>query len=181
MCGLRRRPIIIDLQRFAYRGRRLPVGPFCRLGKSSESTGRPSTRRLAGKRRAARIGESPKVLGERLIGVFVFAVISRRRVGALGQLGRLEPTADESWAVAVSIWVAGCWTGLTRESQKRSVPVVIVAGHITVEPQRRESYLAGCVSMVEYDIADVRPCSGKAQHEPAARTVPRSMRREQRP
>ena len=27
--------------------------------------------------------------------------------------------------------------------------MVIVAGHITVEPQRRESYLAGCVSVVE--------------------------------
>ena len=27
--------------------------------------------------------------------------------------------------------------------------VVIVAGHITVEPQQRESYLAGCVSIVE--------------------------------
>jgi hypothetical protein len=28
-------------------------------------------------------------------------------------------------------------------------PIVIVAGHITVEPQQRESYLAGCVSVVE--------------------------------
>ena len=27
--------------------------------------------------------------------------------------------------------------------------MVIVAGHITVEPQRRESYLADCVSVVE--------------------------------
>jgi quinol monooxygenase YgiN len=27
--------------------------------------------------------------------------------------------------------------------------VVIVAGHIIVEPQQRESYLAGCVSVVE--------------------------------
>jgi quinol monooxygenase YgiN len=27
--------------------------------------------------------------------------------------------------------------------------MVIVAGHITVEPERRESYLAGCVSVVE--------------------------------
>lgn len=27
--------------------------------------------------------------------------------------------------------------------------MVIVAGHITVEPQGRESYLAGCVSIVE--------------------------------
>ena len=27
--------------------------------------------------------------------------------------------------------------------------MVIVAGHITVEPQQRESYLAGCVSIVE--------------------------------
>ena len=27
--------------------------------------------------------------------------------------------------------------------------MIIVAGHITVEPQQRESYLAGCVSVVE--------------------------------
>lgn len=27
--------------------------------------------------------------------------------------------------------------------------MVIVAGHITVEPQQRESYLAGCVSIVK--------------------------------
>jgi quinol monooxygenase YgiN len=27
--------------------------------------------------------------------------------------------------------------------------MVIVAGHITVEPQERESYLAGCISVVE--------------------------------
>jgi quinol monooxygenase YgiN len=27
--------------------------------------------------------------------------------------------------------------------------MVIVAGHITVDPQRRESYLAGCVRIVE--------------------------------
>ena len=27
--------------------------------------------------------------------------------------------------------------------------MVIVAGHITVEPQQRESYLAGCVRIVE--------------------------------
>jgi quinol monooxygenase YgiN len=33
--------------------------------------------------------------------------------------------------------------------QKTGAPMVIVAGHITVEPQQRESYLAGCVSVVE--------------------------------
>jgi len=27
--------------------------------------------------------------------------------------------------------------------------MVIVAGHITVEPQQRKSYLAGCVRIVE--------------------------------
>jgi hypothetical protein len=27
--------------------------------------------------------------------------------------------------------------------------MVIVAGHITVEPEQRESYLAGCVRIVE--------------------------------
>ncbi len=31
----------------------------------------------------------------------------------------------------------------------RSSAIVIVAGHITVEPQQRESYLAGCVIIVE--------------------------------
>jgi quinol monooxygenase YgiN len=33
--------------------------------------------------------------------------------------------------------------------QIRSAPMVIVAGHITVEPQQRESYLAGCVRIVK--------------------------------
>ena len=117
--------------------------------------------------------------------------------------------------------------------------MVIVAGHITVEPQQRESYLADCVSVVEkargragcldfaitadlidpgrvnlferwesqaaveafrraapatgkarqmlsasvaeYDIADVRPLFGKAQHEPVARTTTKPTRRELRP
>ena len=31
----------------------------------------------------------------------------------------------------------------------RSSAIVIVAGHVTVEPQQRESYLAGCVNIVE--------------------------------
>ena len=31
----------------------------------------------------------------------------------------------------------------------RSAHIVIVAGHVTVEPQQRESYLAGCVIIVE--------------------------------
>jgi quinol monooxygenase YgiN len=34
--------------------------------------------------------------------------------------------------------------GWTRGRQDWSSPRVIVAGHITVEPQQRESYLAGC-------------------------------------
>jgi quinol monooxygenase YgiN len=34
--------------------------------------------------------------------------------------------------------------------------MVIVAGHITVEPQQRESYLAGCVRIVEH----ARPAVG---------------------
>ena len=34
--------------------------------------------------------------------------------------------------------------------------MVIVAGHITVEPQQRESYLAGCVRIVE----QARPAVG---------------------
>jgi quinol monooxygenase YgiN len=33
--------------------------------------------------------------------------------------------------------------------QERSAPMVIVAGHVTVEPRQRESYLAGCVRVVE--------------------------------
>jgi len=39
--------------------------------------------------------------------------------------------------------------GWTRRRQDWSAPMVIVAGHITVEPQQRESYLAGCVRIVE--------------------------------
>jgi quinol monooxygenase YgiN len=35
------------------------------------------------------------------------------------------------------------------ELRKRSTPMVIVAGHITVDPDQRESYLAGCVTVVE--------------------------------
>ena len=61
----------------------------------------------------------------------------------------VDQTADEFCALAVSTWVARCRTDTTRRRQKRSVPMVIVAGHITVEPQQRESYLAGCVSVVE--------------------------------
>ena len=54
--------------------------------------------------------------------------------------------------------------------------MVIVAGQITLDPELRESYLAGCMSIVEkarradgcldfaitaeYDIADVRPLFG---------------------
>jgi hypothetical protein len=33
--------------------------------------------------------------------------------------------------------------GWTRRRRNRSAPMVIVAGHITVEPQQRESYLMG--------------------------------------
>src|SRR6266566_4919391 len=38
-----------------------------------------------------------------------------------------------------------------RQEQRQdwSVPMVIVAGHITVESQQRKSYLAGCVRIVE--------------------------------
>jgi hypothetical protein len=49
--------------------------------------------------------------------------------------------------------------------------VVIVGGHITVDPEQRESYLAGnkqgaamlSTSVAEYDIADVRPLFGKGR------------------
>jgi hypothetical protein len=63
--------------------------------------------------------------------------------------------------------------------------MVIVAGHVTVDPEQRESYLAGymrpsrptaagaprnkqrtamlSVSVAEYDIADVRPLFGKGK------------------
>jgi hypothetical protein len=43
--------------------------------------------------------------------------------------------------------------------------MVILAGHITVDPEQCESY-----------VADVRPLFEKAEREPAARTVPRPMR-----
>ena len=36
--------------------------------------------------------------------------------------------------------------GWPRRRRNWSAPTVIVAGHITVEPQQRESYLAGCVA-----------------------------------
>jgi Antibiotic biosynthesis monooxygenase len=35
------------------------------------------------------------------------------------------------------------------ELRKRSAPMVIGAGHITVDPEQRESYLADCMSVVE--------------------------------
>src|ERR671915_997260 len=35
------------------------------------------------------------------------------------------------------------------KTSERSAPMVIVAGHITVDPEQRESYLAGCMSVVE--------------------------------
>jgi quinol monooxygenase YgiN len=51
--------------------------------------------------------------------------------------------------------------------------MVIVAGHITVDPEQRESYLTGCVSVVEkarraagcldFAIADVRPLFGQGR------------------
>ena len=41
--------------------------------------------------------------------------------------------------------------------------MVIVAGHITVDPEQRESYLAGCVSVVEKARRAVRPLFGKGR------------------
>jgi quinol monooxygenase YgiN len=38
---------------------------------------------------------------------------------------------------------------LARQTSERSAPMVIVAGHVTVDPEQRESYLAGCMSVVE--------------------------------
>ena len=35
------------------------------------------------------------------------------------------------------------------KAAEESVAMVIVAGHITVEPQQRQSYLAGCLRVVE--------------------------------
>jgi len=39
--------------------------------------------------------------------------------------------------------------GLDMKRQDWSAPLVILAGRITVEPQQSESYLAGCVRIVE--------------------------------
>lgn len=43
---------------------------------------------------------------------------------------------------------------------KERYPMVIVAGHITVQPHQRDAYLAGGVSVVDklagYDVADLR-------------------------
>ena len=55
--------------------------------------------------------------------------------------------------------------GWTRRRQDWGAPTVIVAGHITVEPQQRKSYLAGCVRIVEQarravGCLDVAICAG---------------------
>jgi hypothetical protein len=79
----------------------------------------------------------------------------------------------------------GAGDDLTHEDFGRSAPMVIVAGHVTVDPEQRESYLAGSmrpvktyrrraprnkqrtamlsVSVAEYDIAEVRPLVGKGK------------------
>jgi quinol monooxygenase YgiN len=54
--------------------------------------------------------------------------------------------------------------------------MVIVARHITVEPQQRESYLAGCVRIVEQarravGCLDVAICGAGAPHARARRQV----------
>jgi quinol monooxygenase YgiN len=43
----------------------------------------------------------------------------------------------------------GAGDDLTQKTSERSTSMVIVAGHITVDPERRESYLAGSMSVVE--------------------------------
>jgi quinol monooxygenase YgiN len=73
-----------------------------------------------------------------------------------------------NWSTTAS-WTAGCsWSRTDRPAktsrepeqpksdsptskaaEEERAPMVIVAGHITVEPQQRESYLADCVSVVE--------------------------------
>src|SRR4051794_16979415 len=37
----------------------------------------------------------------------------------------------------------------TRGLRKRSAPMVILAGHVTVDPEQREPYLAGSMSVVK--------------------------------
>jgi quinol monooxygenase YgiN len=61
----------------------------------------------------------------------------------------VDQTVDEFYELAMSTWVARFRSGTTRKRQTRSAPMVIVAGHITVESHQRESYLAGCVNVVE--------------------------------
>jgi hypothetical protein len=39
--------------------------------------------------------------------------------------------------------------GLSHSKAAEERTMVIVAGHLTVEPPERESYLAGCVSVIE--------------------------------
>src|SRR2546429_90979 len=72
--------------------------------------------------------------------------------------------------------------GWTRRRPDWSAPMVIVAGHITVEPQQGESYLSGCVRIVEQarravgcldvaicaDLVDPRPFNIFERWEPQA-------------
>jgi quinol monooxygenase YgiN len=44
---------------------------------------------------------------------------------------------------------SGPITMTPHEQPNGALGMVIVAGHVTVEPQQRESYLAGCVGVVE--------------------------------
>jgi hypothetical protein len=41
---------------------------------------------------------------------------------------------------------AASWPASLLDDAQRSAAMVIVAGHITVDPEQRESYLAGCVT-----------------------------------
>jgi quinol monooxygenase YgiN len=63
---------------------------------------------------------------------------------------RLVWAAERRVSAALKVYLSGTApAGWTRRRQDWSAPMVIVAGHITVEPQQRESYLAECVRIVE--------------------------------
>src|SRR5215207_4421005 len=83
------------------------------------------------------------------------SICSGRRRAFFNSLGRYRTQIHISGRrprrslPGVAVDFVPCGTTTSRRRQERSASMVIVAGHITVEPQQREAYLAGCVSVVK--------------------------------
>jgi hypothetical protein len=69
-----------------------------------------------------------------------------------------------------------CSTPAASTSLKRWESQAAVETFRRSAPRNKHGTAMLSVSVAEYDIADVRPLFGKAEREPAARTVPRPMR-----